>query len=94
MLKVYRERIVGPVPAFPDQMEQRITAYLNPAPTMLSPAPAVVTVAPVGEAALSAAAGASGQRASAAELGWLQQNNAMVSGPITTANSFTASRDR
>lgn len=94
MLNVYRSGIVGPVPAFPDQMEERITAYLNPAPTMLSPAPAVVTVAPVGEAALSAPAGASGGRASAAELGWLQQNNAMVSGPITTANSFTASRDR
>jgi len=29
MLGVYRERIVGPVPAFPDQMEQRITRYLQ-----------------------------------------------------------------
>ena len=29
MLKVYRDRIVGPVPAFPDQMEQRITRFLQ-----------------------------------------------------------------
>jgi hypothetical protein len=29
MLKVYGDRIVGPVPAFPDQMEQRITRYLQ-----------------------------------------------------------------
>jgi len=29
MLKVYRDRIVGPVPAFPDQMEERITRYLQ-----------------------------------------------------------------
>jgi penicillin-binding protein 1A len=29
MLSVYRERLVGPVPAFPDQMEERITRYLQ-----------------------------------------------------------------
>jgi hypothetical protein len=29
MLKVYRAGIVGPVPAFPDQLEQRITRYLQ-----------------------------------------------------------------
>ena len=29
MLKVYRDRLTGPVPAFPDQMEQRITRYLD-----------------------------------------------------------------
>jgi membrane carboxypeptidase/penicillin-binding protein len=29
MLKVYRDGIVGPVPAFPAQMEQRITRYLQ-----------------------------------------------------------------
>ena len=29
MLKVYRDKIVGPVPAFPAQMEQRITRYLQ-----------------------------------------------------------------
>jgi penicillin-binding protein 1A len=29
MLKVYRDGVVGPAPAFPDQMEQRITEYLH-----------------------------------------------------------------
>jgi penicillin-binding protein 1A len=29
MIGVYREKIVGPVPKFPSQMEQRISAYLN-----------------------------------------------------------------
>jgi penicillin-binding protein 1A len=109
MLKIYRSGIVGPVPAFPDQMEKRITAYLNPAPTMLnpaptmlspaptmlSPAPAEVVAAPVAEAALAGTAtGVHGQRASAAELGWLRQNGATVSGPVTTIDSFTTSRDR
>jgi hypothetical protein len=29
MLRVYREKIAGPVPSFPPQMEQRITRYLE-----------------------------------------------------------------
>jgi len=29
MLKAYRDGLVGPVPAFPHQMEQRITDYLE-----------------------------------------------------------------
>ena len=29
MLNVYRDKIVGPVPPFPDSMEQRITEYLQ-----------------------------------------------------------------
>jgi membrane carboxypeptidase/penicillin-binding protein len=29
MLKIYRDGIVGPAPAFPNQMEQRITDYLQ-----------------------------------------------------------------
>jgi len=35
MLRIYRDQIAGPVPAFPPQMEQRITRYLQgdvPAP--------------------------------------------------------------
>ncbi len=32
MLKVYREKITGPVPAFPDQIEQNINNYLNGEP--------------------------------------------------------------
>ena len=39
MLKVYRDGIVGPAPAFPDQMEQRITGYLQgDAPVLVSQA--------------------------------------------------------
>jgi penicillin-binding protein 1A len=40
MLKVYRDGIVGPVPAFPAQMEQRITRYLQ---DLRDDAPALVT---------------------------------------------------
>jgi penicillin-binding protein 1A len=40
MLKIYHDGIVGPAPAFPNQMEQRITDYLH-----REPAPEVVTVA-------------------------------------------------
>jgi penicillin-binding protein 1A len=29
MLRIYRERLAGPVPAFPDQMEQNINNYLK-----------------------------------------------------------------
>jgi membrane peptidoglycan carboxypeptidase len=40
MLKIYRDGIVGPAPAFPNQMEQRITDYLH-----RDPVPAIATVA-------------------------------------------------
>jgi hypothetical protein len=65
MLKVYRGGIVGPVPAFPVEMEERITRYLTPAPV-------VVETAPVDDAPLPVAvAGPSPREASLAELGWL-----------------------
>jgi penicillin-binding protein 1A len=32
MLNIYHDRIVGPAPAFPSRMEQRITDYLHPEP--------------------------------------------------------------
>lgn len=39
MVRVYHDGIVGPVPAFPDQMEQRITRYLQgDAPAVAEPA--------------------------------------------------------
>ena len=42
MLNVYREKLVGPVPEFPSEMEQRISSYLNPGPIeTLQPTPAV-----------------------------------------------------
>jgi penicillin-binding protein 1A len=34
MLRVYREKIIGPVPEFPDQMEQSINAYLKGGPAV------------------------------------------------------------
>ena len=34
MLKIYRDRLVGTAPVFPNQMEQRITDYLYPAPIL------------------------------------------------------------
>jgi penicillin-binding protein 1A len=87
MLKVYRGGIVGPVPPFPPQMEERITRYLN-AP------PVVSETAPVVDAALSGAlTGASRREASPAESEWLLRN-ATVFGPITTTNSSPTSRDR
>jgi membrane peptidoglycan carboxypeptidase len=36
MLKVYGDGIIGPSPAFPNQMEQRITRYLGDAATLLA----------------------------------------------------------
>jgi membrane carboxypeptidase/penicillin-binding protein len=86
MLKVYRGGIVGPVPAFPSQMEERITAYLNPPPVVVAPTLVV-------DAALPVDPGAPRGQASPAELDWLQRN-ATVAGPITVANSSPLSRDR
>jgi penicillin-binding protein 1A len=86
MLKVYRGGIVGPVPAFPSQMEERITAYLNPPPVVVAPTLVV-------DAALPVDPGAPRGQASPAELDWLQRN-ATVAGPITVANSSPLPRDR
>jgi len=72
MLKVYRDGIVGPAPAFPDQMEQRITQYLQ------APAPAVV----VGAATSAAAT----RPSSPAESEWLL-HHATVFGPTPTTKS-------
>jgi penicillin-binding protein 1A len=83
MLKMYRDGVVGPVPAFPDQMEQRITRYLQ------GDAPEVV----VGPATSVAATDASHGHASAAESEWLS-HHATVFGPIPTTNSSSTSRDR
>ena len=49
MLKSYGDKIVGPAPAFPNQMEQRITAYLHPdpAPVVATAAQSVVEPAPL-----------------------------------------------
>ena len=76
MLKVYRDGIVGPVPAFPDQMEQRITRYLQGDAAAL-----VVTVARpiVGVGTLHG-------HASPAESEWLL-HHASVFGPIPTTKS-------
>jgi penicillin-binding protein 1A len=61
MLRMYRDRIAGPVPVFPDQMEQHITAYLR------ADAPPLV----VGATTSVAAPGASRGHASPAEWQWL-----------------------
>jgi penicillin-binding protein 1A len=83
MLKVYRDGIVGPVPAFPAQMEQRITRYLqSDAPTP------VVDVAPA-----VAATDAPVRHAEPTESDWLLHHVTVVA-PITTANSSPKSRDR
>jgi penicillin-binding protein 1A len=74
MLKVYGDALVGPVPAFPDQMEQRITRYLD------GDAPALV-VDPVVSAIRSPR-----RAARPAELEWLL-NHGTVSGPVPTTPS-------
>jgi hypothetical protein len=83
---VYRGGIVGPVPAFPGQMEERITAYLNRPPVVVAPT-LVVDAAPPVEP------GAARRQASPAELEWLQRN-ATVAGPITVTNASPMSRDQ
>ena len=87
MLKVYRGGVVGPVPAFPPQMEERITRYLNPAPV-------VVETAAVADAGLSGAADRpSIGDAAPAELEWLQHHATPV-GTIMTTNGSPTPRDR
>ena len=74
--QVYRDGIVGPVPAFPDQMEQRITRYLQ------RDAPVIVV-----DAGLSGTATSAPRRhASPAELEWLL-HHATVFGPIPATTS-------
>ena len=71
MLNVHDEGIVGPAPAFPGQMEQRITRYLDDAAHPLAPEPVL------------AAAGPARPPASAAELGWLRNNATVPPGTLT-----------
>jgi hypothetical protein len=78
MLKIYGDRLVGPTPAFPNQMEQRITDYLHrdAAPVVATVARTVVEPLPrQGNAPL-------------AEYEWLKQH-ATVLGPVapTTPSS-------
>ena len=61
MLRVYRDKIAGPLPSFPPQMEQRITRYLQ------GDAPALV----VDSSVSGAATGAPREDASPSEFEWL-----------------------
>lgn len=70
MLKVYRDGIMGPAPAFPEQMEQHITQYLY------GEAPRVVTAARV-----VAAPGAEHVPASPAEATWFLEHGTVVGVP-------------
>jgi hypothetical protein len=69
---MYGDELAGPAPAFPDQMEQRITRYLSEDAPVLA-----VVDAPI------AAAEVPRRSASPAELEWLL-HNATVFGPIPT----------
>jgi membrane carboxypeptidase/penicillin-binding protein len=76
MLKVYRDKIAGPLPSFPPQMEQRITRYLqgdDPVVESDSPAP-VIDRAPARTATLA-------PRVEPAEYEWLL-HHATSFGPI------------
>lgn len=76
MLKVYGGGIIGAVPAFPNQMEQRITRYLQDG-----------AADPVAKAADPVvAAGPRPGPASLAESGWLL-HNATIVGPIPTTKA-------
>jgi penicillin-binding protein 1A len=79
MLKVYGNKIAGPVPAFPALMEQRITSYLQgDAPAMVGgTAPHLVSI------------DAPGGQASPAESEWLL-HHATALGPIATATPSSA----
>ena len=83
MLRVYRDKIAGPVPSFPPQMEQRITTYLQ------GDAPVLV----VDRALAGAPTGAPGGHASPAESEWPLHHATLV-GLIPTTSSFPTSRDR
>jgi penicillin-binding protein 1A len=78
MLRVYRDKIAGPLPSFPPEMEQRITHYLE------GDAPALV----VDAARSGAATGVPREDASPAEAEWFL-HHATGFGPIpTTQSSF------
>jgi len=73
MLAVYRDHIVGPAPAFPARMEERITAALLP------PAPAPITEVAGGAGAFVFSA--SRQRRAPRDLDWLLQNGSNAQRP-------------
>jgi penicillin-binding protein 1A len=79
MLRVYRDKIAGPLPSFPPQMEQRITSYLQ------GDAPVLVVDSRVS----GASAGAPRGHASPEESEWLL-HHATVFGPIPTTNVSSA----
>jgi membrane peptidoglycan carboxypeptidase len=84
MLKVYRGGIVGPAPAFPAQMEQRITTYLQgDAPDLESGLPVRVA-----DRAPSSPATGAPRHASPEESEWLL-HHATVVGSISTATSVS-----
>jgi membrane carboxypeptidase/penicillin-binding protein len=78
MLKVYRDAIVGPAPAFPNQMEQRITQYVQAdaaAPVVQGDA-----AAPLASAARPLAASGIKRRNTvpAAELEWILHHTTIL----------------
>jgi hypothetical protein len=84
MLKVYRGGIVGPAPAFPAQMEQRITTYLQgDALDLESGLPVRVA-----DRAPSSPATGAPRHASPEESEWLL-HHATVVGSISTATSVS-----
>jgi membrane peptidoglycan carboxypeptidase len=95
MLRMYRDKIAGPVPSFPPQMEQRIARYVkgDPAPDVnpaLSAAATGAAPTPVVDPALrGAATGAPSGHALPAEAGWLL-HPATVFAPIPTAEPSLA----
>jgi penicillin-binding protein 1A len=77
MLKIYGDRLVGPTPAFPNQMERRITDYLH-----RDAAPVVATVArSVGEPLLPR------RTVPLAEYQWLKQHGTVVGSVAATTPS-------
>jgi len=78
MLRVYRDKIVGPAPSFPPQMEQRITRYVQ------VDAPALIVAA----ALSGAAADPRREHASPGESEWLLAN-ATALGPIAAGTSLS-----
>jgi penicillin-binding protein 1A len=83
MLRMYRDKIVGPVPSFPPQMEQRITQYVQ------GDAPVVV----VNLAQPLAGTGGPVGHASPAESEWLLDHGTVMR-PLPTTAASPAGRDR
>jgi len=81
MLKVYGDGIVGPVPAFPDQMEERITRYLH-GDSQASPATIVANATPPIVAPTTL-----GAHPSPAEFEWLFRHATFGSTPAMKALS-------